>query len=209
MAAFHEVRFPLAIAFASTGGPERKTEVVTLGSGYEERNAVWASSRRRYDVGYGIKSLDDIHAVLAFYEARYGRLYGFRFRDFADYKSCPPLQDIAPTDQIIGNGDGSTRNFALRKNYSSGDFRWVRTIAKPVEDSICVALNAVVQDGGWQADITSGTVQFDTAPPAGAVISAGFAFDVPVRFDSDSLIINYAGVSSGEVPSIALVEIRL
>ncbi|MFX7866418.1 DUF2460 domain-containing protein, partial [Acinetobacter baumannii] len=57
---FHEIRFPTAISRASQGGPERRTDVVTLGSGYEERNARWADSRRSYDAGYGVKSLDDL-----------------------------------------------------------------------------------------------------------------------------------------------------
>lgn len=209
MTGFHDVRFPLSIAFASTGGPERKTEIVTLGSGYEERNAVWAASRRRYDVGYGIKSLDDIHTVLAFYEARLGRLYGFRFRDFADYKSCPPLQTVSATDQVLGNGDGVTKQFPLKKCYSSGAFCWVRTITKPEAGSISVAIDNTVQNTGWQADADRGLVTFDTAPQAGAVITAGYVFDVPVRFDSDTLSVNYAGFSSGEVPTIPLVEIRL
>src|SRR5579859_1035843 len=87
---FHEIRFPTQISFHSSGGPERKTEIVTLGSGFEERNAVWANSRRRYNAGYGVRSLDDLHAALAFFEARLGRLYGFRFKDWSDYKSCAP-----------------------------------------------------------------------------------------------------------------------
>src|SRR5215510_10220416 len=111
--AFHEVRFPTGIALRSTGGPTRKTEIVTLGSGFEERNAVWANSRRRYDVGYGVKSLDDVHAVIAFFEARMGRLHGFRFKDFADFKSCAPNASVAPSDQSIGTGDAAATQFAL------------------------------------------------------------------------------------------------
>ncbi len=61
---FHEVRFPTAVAFHTTGGPERKTEIVALGSGFEERNGVWANSRRRYDVGSGVRTLDDAIASL-------------------------------------------------------------------------------------------------------------------------------------------------
>src|ERR1700759_2220327 len=105
---FHEVSFPLSIAFHSTGGPVRKTEVVTLGSGYEARNAVWAGSRRSFDVGSGVKTLDDLAAVIACFEARRGRLYGFRFSDFTDNKSCAPGAAIAPLDQVIGMGDGHT-----------------------------------------------------------------------------------------------------
>lgn len=136
---FHEIRFPTAIAFGSSGGPERKTEIVGLGSGFEERNAVWANSRRSYNVGYGVKTLDDIHAVIAFFEARMGRLYGFRFKDFADYKSCAPGATPTPTDQAIGTGDGTATAFQLVKTYTSGANSWTRTIAKPVSGSVRIA----------------------------------------------------------------------
>ena len=88
--AFHEVRFPEAIGRGARGGPERRTQVVELASGDEERNASWANSRRRYDVSYGIRRADDLAAVVAFFEARNGRLHGFRFRDWSDYRSGPP-----------------------------------------------------------------------------------------------------------------------
>jgi len=205
---FHEIRFPTAIAFHSHGGPERKTEIVTLGSGYEERNGVWSASRRRYDVGYGVKTLDDMHAVLAFFEARAGRLYGFRFKDFSDFKSCAPSAVLTPRDQSIGTGDGVTKSFALTKTYASGPASFTRAIAKPVAGSVRVAVNAVEQTG-FSLDATTGLVMFATAPPAGAGITAGFEFDVPVRFDTDSLAINLAGFTAGEIASIPLLELRL
>jgi uncharacterized protein (TIGR02217 family) len=204
---FHEIRFPTAIAFHSSGGPERKTEIVTLGSGYEERNGVWSSSRHRYDVGYGVRTLDDIHAVIAFFEARNGRLYGFRFKDFADFKSCPPTAALSPLDQQIAIGDGSSKSFALKKTYSSGPAAFSRAIAKPVAGSVRVAVAGSEQS--ITLDPATGLVSFATAPATGAVITAGFAFDVPVRFDTDSLVINLAAFRAGEIPSIPLVEIRL
>ncbi len=205
---FHEIRFPTAIAFHSTGGPERRTEIVTLGSGFEERNGVWANSRRRYDVGTGVKTLDDVHAVIAFFEARLGRLTGFRFKDFTDFKSCAPGAEISPLDQPVGLGDGETRSFRLFKRYVSGPSGWSRTISKPVADTVRVAL-AGVETTGFGIDTTTGIVTFDTAPALGAEITAGFEFDVPVRFDTDVLSINLANFRAGEIPSIPLVEIRL
>jgi len=205
---FHEIRFPTAIAFHSHGGPERKTEIVTLGSGYEERNGVWAASPRRYDVGYGIKSLDDIHTVLAFFEARGGRLYGFRFKDFADFKSCSPGAVITPLDQTLATGDGSSKSFSLIKTYQSGPSSYIRSITKPVSGSLRVAL-AAAETSDFVLDSASGVITFSDAPPSGAVITAGFAFDVPVRFDTDSLSINLAGFAAGEIPAIPLIEIRI
>jgi uncharacterized protein (TIGR02217 family) len=206
---FHETRFPTAIAFHSTGGPERKTEIVALGSGFEERNGVWASSRRRYDVGSGVKTLDDLHAVVAFFEARMGRLYAFRFKDFADYKSCAPGAGVAPANQAIATGDGTTKSFQLVKTYTSGPSSWTRSIRKPVANTVRVALGGVEQTSGWSVDWATGLVTFTSAPANGAAVTAGFEFDVPVRFDTDSLVVNLANFQAGEIPSIPLVEVLL
>ena len=209
MTAFHEVGFPLAIAFHSTGGPGRRTEIVTLGSGHEERNAVWAGSRRRYDVGSGIRTLDDLSAVIAFFEARAGRLNGFRFKDFADCKSCKPGGVPAATDQALGTGDGAARVFALRKAYADTAASYVRDIIKPVAGSVAVAVDGVALDSGFSADATTGLVTFDAAPADGTALTAGFLFDTPVRFDTDTLSVNLASVAAGELASIPLAEILL
>jgi uncharacterized protein (TIGR02217 family) len=206
---FHEVRFPTGIAFGSSGGPARKTEIVALGSGYEERNAVWANSSRRYDVGYGVKSLDDMHEVVAFFEARLGRLYGFRFKDFADFKSCPPNGDAAPGDQLLGLGNAAATVFPLVKTYSSGSASWLRAIAKPVAGTVRMALADVEQTSGWSVDTTTGLVTFASAPGHDVAITAGYEFDVPARFDTDALVINLDSFRAGEIPSIPIVEIRL
>ena len=118
MTAFHEVLFPLDIALGSAGGPERRTEIVTAGSGREERNARWAHSRRRYDAGYGIKTFEALSAVVAFFEERRGRLHGFRWRDRLDHSSALS-GTVNPLDQAIGTGDGATATFQLSKTYGS------------------------------------------------------------------------------------------
>jgi uncharacterized protein (TIGR02217 family) len=205
---FHEIRFPTSIAFHSSGGPERKTEIVTLGSGFEERNAVWANSRRRYDVGYGVKTLDDLHAVIAFFEARLARLYGFRFKDFADFKSCAPQSSVAPTDQPIATGDGANRVFQLTKTYTSGPATWSRTIRKPVGGTVRAAVDGT-ETTAFTLDATTGQLTFDAAPANGATVTAGFQFDTPVRFDTDTLSVNISNFAAGEIPSIPIVEIAL
>ena len=206
--AFHEVRFPDDISRGARGGPERRTQIVELASREEERNASWANSRRRYDVAYGIRRADDLAAVVAFFEARNGRLHGFRFKDWADYKSGLPSQAISPTDQEIGTGNGSLTEFALLKRYSSGAQSWTRAIAKPVAGSVRVALGGVEQMTGWTVDTTTGVITFDTAPAAGVPVTAGFAFDVAVRFDTDALDVTLDLERLGSITSIPLLEIR-
>jgi uncharacterized protein (TIGR02217 family) len=208
---FHEIRFPTGISFGATGGPERRTEIVTLGSGAEERNTPWAHSRRRYNAGYGLRSLDDVHEVIAFFEARRGRLIGFRWKDRADWKSCGPSEAIAADDQLIGMGDGETVTFQLVKTYASGAGGYVRPVTKPVAGSLQVSLGDVEQVLGtdFTLEATSGLVTFATAPGTDVEVKAGFAFDVPVRFDTDFLEVNLAGFEAGSIPAIPIVEVRV
>ena len=204
--AFHEVLYPARLSYGSTGGPERRTEIVTLANGFEERNSPWAHSRRRYDAGGGLRSLDDVAALVAFFEARMGRLHGFRWKDWADYKSCAPSATVAPTDQEIGAGDGTTREFRLVKRYASAGQVYLRPIAKPVAGTVRVAVNGVEQ--AVTADPATGVVTLAAAPAAGTRITAGFEFDVPVRFDTDAIRTSVATFQAGEVPDVPVLEVR-
>jgi len=175
--AFHEVRFPDNISRGARGGPERRTQIVELASGDEERNASWANSRRRYDVAYGIRRADELAIVVAFFEARNGRLYGFRFKDWGDHKSCLPSGTPSPIDQVIGTGDGAATEFQLVKRYTSGAQSWTRTIAKPVAGTVRIALADVEQLSGWSVDTTIGVVTFI------AVALGGIAVTIYARLD--------------------------
>lgn len=211
--AFHEVRFPTAISRGSVGGPERRTDIVVLGSGFEERNSRWSDSRRAYNAGYGVKTIDELHAVIGFFEERRGRLYGFRWKDHADWKSCPPEQEVTPLDQVIGAGDGVMATFQLVKAYGGGVAPWVREIKKPVAGSVRVAVDGIeqVEAADFVVDSATGMVTFLAGhiPAVAAAVTAGFAFDVPVRFDTDKLEVNLSGFRHGAIPNIPIVEVRL
>ena len=207
--AFDSIRFPTAISRGASGGPERRTEIVVTGSGAEARNSRWADSRRSYNAGFGVKSLDDINLVVDFFEERRGRLHGFRWKDHADFKSCAPLQAVSRLDQVLGTGNGATASFQLVKRYGSGLRDFVRTIAKPVAGSVIVAVNGVAASS-FTVDDTTGLVTFlpGNFPTAGQLVTAGFEFDVPVRFDTDQITINLAGFAAGDIPEIPVVEVR-
>lgn len=206
MSAFHEVRLALALGFGSSGGPECATDVARLASGVESRNARWATSRRRWEVGGAAVKADVAHELVAFFEARRGRMHGFRFRDPVDWKSCAPSQAVAATDQGLGAGDGVTTAFQLVKRYASGGAFQDRKITKPVEDTCAVAIDGV-ETAAFDVDWTTGVVTFDSAPAEGAVLTAGFEFDTPVRFDSDRLDLMLAGHDAVRVVRAALVEV--
>ena len=208
---FHEVRFPANLSFGSVGGPERRTEIVTLANGHEERNSPWAHARRRYDAGIGMRSLDDIETLVAFFETRQGQLYGFRWKDWSDFKSCVPSADVAFEDQVIGTGDGAQTEFQLVKLYQSGPSQYLRPIAKPVLGTVAVgvARTQLVESVHFEVDYSTGMVTFYSPPGAGAEVTAGFEFDVPVRFDTDAIRTSVASFQAGDVPDVPVVEVRI
>ncbi len=208
---FHEIRFPANLSFGSLGGPERRTDVVTLANGFEERNTPWAHSRRRYDAGLGLRSLDDVAALIAFFEARRGQLHGFRWKDWSDFLSCKPSQKVSPFDQTIARGDGVMKVFALSKTYRSGLQTYQRPIVKPVAGTVQVALagDPKVETLEYDVDVNTGLISFVNAPDIGVLITAGFEFDVPVRFDTDRLQTSVGSFQAGEVPNVPVIELRL
>jgi uncharacterized protein (TIGR02217 family) len=201
--AFHPVRFPLDVALGARGGPERRTDVVQLAGGGEQRNGRWRHSRRRFNAGYGVKSRADMAEVLAFFEERRGRLHGFLWRDGLDNSSG----GTTPTalDQLIGTGDGTRTEFGLTKRYGSNFDPYLRPIAWPVAGSVRIAIDGVELTENWSME--GGMVRFAVPPAPGAQITAGFLFDVPVRFDTDRLDVELSNFDGAEVPSIPLVEI--
>lgn len=208
---FHDIRFPATLSFGSVGGPERRTEIVTLANGFEERNSPWADSRRRYDAGVGMRSLDDIETLISFFEARQGQLFGFRWKDWTDYKSCAPSKEVGREDQLIGLGDGIKTDFKLTKTYESGENGYARMIKKPVIGTVLISLEdaSQVEDVHFSVDATRGIVMFADPPEIGVEVKAGFEFDVPVRFDADRLEMSLQSFSAGEIPTVPVVEVRV
>ena len=207
---FYEVRLPARLAFGSTGGVERRTEIVTLGSGYERRSTPWAQGRRRYLIGANLRSLDDMAALTGFFEARRGRLYGFRVRDFADFKSCAPGAVVSAADQALGTGDGVRTRFDLIKRYGEGEDALERRVRKPVAGTVRVAVAGVELDaGGFTVDAATGEVTLAVAPLVGAAVTAGFEFDVPVRFDADRIEVTLESFEAGRMAAVPLIEVRV
>jgi uncharacterized protein (TIGR02217 family) len=207
---FHDVRFPLRLSLGTSGGPVRRTDVVNLSNGRESRNSRWKDARRSYDAGSGIRSVGDLYEVMEFFEARGGELYGFRFRDPVDWTSGRPGAAVTALDQVIGIGDGFVRNFQLTKTYGDIGGRSIRAIAKPAANTVKVAINgALLAQQDFSCNPATGMVTFSAGvvPRSGITISAGFEFDVPVRFATDRIDINLSVFNAGRIPSIPLVEI--
>ena len=186
----------------------RSTDIVELISGFEERNATVFNSRRMYDASMGLRNVDDLHDVIEFWEARFGQLYGFRWKDWTDYKSCKTAATVTALDQVLGVGNGATTQFQLTKNYVSGVSGYARAVRKPVIGTVKVAVNGIVSNA-WTLDATTGIVTFAAPPALSQTLTAGFEFDVPARFDADRLTVSIDAFNHGSVPTISIKEIRV
>lgn len=201
---FDDVSFPIEIGAEASVAPGFSTNVVTSASGHESRNVNWQQARLRFDAGPGVRSEEEVETLLAFFRARRGAAVGFRFRDPYDSSSSGMTGTPAATDQAIGSGDGTRTRFALTKSYGAGE---QRRITRPVPGTVRVAVDGNDQATGWTLQAL-GEVVFAAPPAAGAAVTAGYQFDVPVRFAEDRLEINRATFQAGEAPSVALIEIR-
>lgn len=198
--AFVEVQFPPDISYGSSGGPEYATDIVTSQSGYEQRNVNWEQARARFNVAHGVKTKAQLDTLIAFFRARKGRAYGFRFKDWTDYQAA---------QVVIGTGDGERTQFPLVKPYSSGAITEVRSISKPVAGTVQVYKNGVLQTSGVSVNTVTGVVTFAVAPAVAASVTASFEFDVPVRFDTDRLSARLEAYGIHSWLDIPLVEVRV
>ena len=202
MIPFDDVAYPLTLGRDAAASPEFSTSVAVTASGHEYRNALWSDARMRYDVGPGIRSEAELGTLIAFFRARYGPARGFRLRDPFDFSSAAMTGTPSASDQRIGTGDGMASRFRLVKNYGEQQ----RRITRPQPGSIRIAAGGV-ETAAWRYE-AGGWIVFDSAPAAGAPITAGYLFDVPVRFAEDRLDVSGVSFAAGEAPSVALIEIR-
>lgn len=218
MSAFLETpRFPEDISYGSQGGPSYNTTIATQAAGHEKRNINWSLARYNYNVAYGIKDQADLESLLTFFHSVAGRAYGFRFKDHHDYKSGLLSASITDTDQVCRNtvddsltGDGSTTTFQLVKTYTQGANSRQRDIKKPVSGTVVVAIDGTPQTAsplGWSVDTATGVITFSTAPTNGQVVTAGFEFDVPCRFESDQIAARWDDYQLMSA-DVGLIEIR-
>lgn len=204
--AFDDVSFPLALGRAASVAPGFSTAIVTTASGHEQRNMDWASGRLRFDAGPGVRSEADLQTLIGFFRARRGAARGFRFRDPLDHSSQAITGVPTVLDQVLGTGDGVRTAFALVKTYGEGAEAEQRRITRPEPGSVIVAVGGQVVTSWTLA--AGGIVNFAAAPAPDAQVTAGFLFDVPVRFAEDRLTVDAGQWQAGDAPSVPLIEIR-
>lgn len=209
--AFHEIRLPTTYDYGISGGPSFGTQIVEMPSGQEQRIARQQQGKRSWNIPFNNKTPAQISEIITFFLARQGAAHGFRFKDFHDFTTgadgvgAPSFGNVQ-----IGVGNGSQVQFQLVKKYTSGIITRTRNITKPVSGTVLIGVNGVNQTSGWTVNTSNGLVTFTTAPANGATITAGFEFDVPVRFSkvTDELLnISIDNFESNGIRGFAVSEL--
>lgn len=191
----HDTRLPDDIEQGARGGPGFKTTVVTMANGEESRNAEWSVVRGAWDVGYGIRNREALEEIYAFFLARRGRAYGFRFKDWLDFEA---------TAEAVGTtGNALTRQ--LQKTYQDTVSAYVRRIVLPIETTLTVYVDNIETPTGWTLG-ANGLLTFDSDP--GVNVKASFEFDMPARFDTDSIPFSVVNLRNTSAVNIPIVELR-
>lgn len=206
-AAFHDVAIPNDFSRGAIGGPGFHTTVLVLSSGFEKRNIDWQDARATYTIGFGLRSASMVRELIGFFRARYGRAYGFRFRDWMDYQIPFPGYSA----QVIGTGDGVDTTFQLVKTYGDSEGSYTRNIYKPVDNNtIAITVNNVAKSEGvdYTVNYDTGVVTFTAAPTSGHIIRVTYCeFDVPVRFDVDNMDVSIEQLNAGAWEGVRVVEL--
>jgi uncharacterized protein (TIGR02217 family) len=201
---FTNVRFPEDISYGSKGGPSFSTTIFTATSGYEQRNSNWSIHRCTYDVVFGIKTVAQMDQVFNFFYAMRGKALAFRFKDWSDYRL---------KEEKIGVGNAALVDFQIKKTYAVGLNSYVREIKKIVANTIAPIVvkvaGTVVPPTGYSVNLDSGILTFNIAPSASSIVTITCEFDVPVRFDLDSLPVTLEEFELETLASIPLIEVRV
>lgn len=201
MTDFIDVYLPDGIrAFPWISAPRTNTTITTVASGHEHRNKNWLNPLRKFSSPEAVRCHETIADLHDHWLICSGPFMAFPMRDPFDFASARlrkvnEAPDVVSTDQVLGVADGLARDFQLKKSYTRSGFSYVRKIRLPIVNTVLVAMNALDPDtanpflpGGpytWSVDRLSGLITFDPIPQIGIVITAGFFFDVPARFEGD------------------------
>ena len=162
------------IVYETKGGPKFSTTIITTNSGKEQRNAVWAMPRGKWELGQRLIRQAEAEAINEFHIARRGMWEGFLFKDWSDYMDAG--KGILGT---TGYGDGVSTSFQMVKKYVSGSRTTNRNIRKPVSGTVKVFVNGVQLTSGVSIDYTTGTVSLS---PISKTITAAASSGVNTNF---------------------------
>lgn len=202
--AFRDVNFPIELGASAWVEPRFSTSIATGASGFEFRNVNWEQARLRFDVAPGVRSITDLQNLLSFFRSMRGNAVAFRFRDEMDYSSSGMSSEPGAADIQLGIGDGATTRYPLIKTYGEGE---ERRITQPIASSVRVSIGGEELGNGWTLSAL-GVIEFADPPETGAIVAAGFLFDVPVRFEDEQIRVSRKTYLAGESFSIPLIEVR-
>lgn len=180
-----------------------ETTVVRASNGFTERNSRWQYPLHVFGLPINNRKQSELETILNYFHAAGGSGNTFDFLDKTEDRSCAISQTPAQDDQTLGTAIASQTDFQLIKNYTIGVVVQSRKIIRPIESSILVEKDTVLQTVTTDYTVeANGIIRFVTPMTGGEVVKAGFMFYVPVAFaddEADITIHNYSGAYVGNL----------
>lgn len=211
---FLSTEFPSPPGMGTKGGLAFNTSVTQMQGGGEKRNQRWANPLARYEIIVSNAKAIDYYPIVLLFAAAQARTHSWPFKDPLDSVSGAPGSTIAFDDCVIGTGDGILTAFQAVKTYTHGADVYSRKVTRLVTATVKSGVDGVEQTEGidWTVDVNTGILTYVVAPLDTLVVTAGFEYRIPCRFDTDNLGTVFAAptVSDGVVAtaSFPIVQVR-
>jgi uncharacterized protein (TIGR02217 family) len=193
---YHDVKIPNFIAICAKGGPCFSTKIASTNSGREIRILEKEYSLQKYTIQNCLLNQNQFNEFNNFFRARFGRLYCFRFKDFADHNV---------EKMVIAEYPSNVTNFKFQKIYQNENFSYVRNIIRPIYGSLTVCINDI--EIVVQTDYQNASFTIDGPLRENEKLSISFQYDVNVRFCNDDFSYNYLSDGSIKIENLELVEV--
>lgn len=211
---FHDIELDRAYSYGSVITEQGNTAVIQLASGQEERIQRWNDTQLMANLGYAVKTYDDLTALLKFKRARGHRAHSFRFWNPLDYSTNAANTPnntstalVTAIDQVLGQGTGTLAAFQLIKRYVSGSQTVIKNITKPISDSVKIAwtnagVDTIKTEGThYNVNYTTGVVMFtpENIPTLNDQVRGGCQYNEEMRFETDDSGISIESFERGDV----------
>lgn len=175
------------IKYGSSWQDDYSVNIVTTSGGNEYRSLIHPLPARKFVLNYELDRDDMWTDLIGLWHRAHGKFAGFRARCHDEYSSNGAVGTPTPLDQSTLVLTATTRQlikaYGLDKTAGATGYAY-RHVKKPVSGTVVAAKNGVTLGGGdFSVNTTTGVVTVPTAIITD-VITAGFQFDFPVRFNT-------------------------
>lgn len=198
IAGFDDILLPEKFSFGSAGGSGFATAHAESRAGYAQSNIERDIRLGQWQLNYANMRTADMQELIAFFNARYGDAYTFRFKDHVEYQA---------TNVLLGVGDGANKDFQCKVIYADTVRDFDRPIQKPLVSSIVARIDGTPDTVASVSDL--GVITLTSTPAGGEEVRADFDYHNVVRFTLPRQAVRLDSVNTRSWHGVGIKEVLL